>query len=64
MPLEPKRTEVEEEETVVVRKSTADLDAYVWVRGKVWGVVTGEADAGGEMDDTYQIEFSVTNSCH
>ena len=49
---------------MVVRQSTADLDAHVWVRGKVWGVVTGEADAGGEMDDTYQVEFSVTNSCH
>jgi len=36
----------------------------VWVRGKVWGVVRGEADAGGDMDDTYQVELSVTNSRH
>ena len=36
----------------------------MWVRGKVWGVVRGEADAGGDMDDTYQVELSVTNSRH
>ena len=47
---EPKRTEVEEEEMVVV--SPPQTSMPMWVRGKVWGVVTGEADSGGGMDDT------------
>jgi len=62
-PLDPQRAEVEEEEAVVVSKSTADLEGYVWVRGKVWGVVTGagHADADGDAGDTYEVELSVTD---
>jgi hypothetical protein len=62
-PLDPQHAEVEEEVAVVVSKSTADLEGYVWVRGKVWGVVTGadHADADGDAGDTYEVELSVTD---